>query len=129
MQYERSNTMRKLQKYEDSEIVLDDAQNEEMCDIVQSIGDDELEKLYIEGEKHGVGTIMKDIWITDVQQRKKQFFNDQDRNSMLILNHCYYFGNHIVLGFGGRGNRWNSITIRMGKLLCNCLFLCLSVII
>ena len=76
-QYERTNTMRKLSKYEDSKIVLDDAQNEEMCDIMQSIGDDELEKLYIKGEKHGVGTIMKDIWITDVQQRRKQFCNDQ----------------------------------------------------
>ena len=65
--------MRKLSKYEDSEIVLDDAQNEEMCNIVRSIGDDELEKLFTEGKKHGVGTIMKEIWITDVQQRRKQF--------------------------------------------------------
>jgi len=28
-----------------------------MYNIVQSIGDDELEKLYMEGKKHGVGTI------------------------------------------------------------------------
>ena len=96
-QYERTNTMRKLSKYEDSEIVLDDAQNEEMCNIVRSIGDDELEKLFTEGKKHGVGTIMKEIWITDVQQRRKQFFDDQDKNSTLISNYHYYRGNHIAL--------------------------------
>ena len=38
-----------------------------MIKIVQSIGDDDLEKLYTESEKHSVGTIMKEIWVTDVQ--------------------------------------------------------------
>ena len=75
-QYERTNSIRKLSNYEDSEMNLDDAQNEEMCNIVQSIGEDELEKLYTEGEKHGVGTIIKEICITDVQQRRKQFLDD-----------------------------------------------------
>ena len=84
-QYERTNTMRKLAKYEDSEIVLDHNQNEEMCKVVQSIGDDDLEKLYEEGEKHGVGKLMKEIWITDVEQRRKQFRDDQAKNSMLIV--------------------------------------------
>ena len=76
-QYERTNTMRKLAKYEDCEIALDHNQNEEMCKVVQSIGDNDLEKLYEEGEKHGVGKFVKEIWITDVEQRRKQFRSDQ----------------------------------------------------
>lgn len=80
-QYERTNTMRKLANYENSEIVLDHNQNEEMCKVVQSIGDNDLEKLYDEGEKHGVGKLMKEIWIADVEQRRKQFCDDQAKNS------------------------------------------------
>ena len=71
-QYERTSTMRKLANYESSEITLDVNQNE-MCSIVQAIGDDDLEKLYVEGEKHGVGSIMKEIWVTDVEQRRSKF--------------------------------------------------------
>lgn len=93
-QYERTNSIRKLAMYEDSEIMLDDTQNEEMCSIVQSIGDDDLENLYVEGEKHGVGKIMKEIWIMDAQQRRKQFFDDQAKNSMLVRN---YHADYIVL--------------------------------
>ena len=60
--------------YEDSEIMLDDTQNKEMCSIiVQSIGDDDLTNLNVDGKKHGVGKIMKDIWIMHAQQRRKQF--------------------------------------------------------
>jgi len=39
-QYDRTNTARKLVKFEDSEIQLDDPQNEEMQNIVQSIDED-----------------------------------------------------------------------------------------
>ena len=92
-QYERTNSIRKLAMYEDSEILLDDTQNEEMCSMVQSIGDDDLENLYVEGEKHGVGKLMKEIWITDAQQRRKQFFDDQAGNSMLVkIDHA----DHII---------------------------------
>ena len=38
---------------------------------------------------------MKEIWVSDVQQRRKQFFDDQDKNSMLILN--YFHGDYIAL--------------------------------
>ena len=84
-QYERTNRIRKLNSFEDSEVMLNDDQNDEMCSIVQSIGNDELEQLCLEGEKHGVGKIMKDIWLTDAQQRKQEFFEDQAKTSMLLL--------------------------------------------
>jgi len=77
--------MRKLASFEASEIVLDDDQNDEMCNVVQSIGNDDLEKLYLEGEKHGVAKIMKDIWLTDAQRRRGEFFDDQAKVSMLLL--------------------------------------------
>ena len=53
VQYQRTNVTRKLSNYEDSEINLSDAQSKEMCNTVQSIGDDKLE-----GEKYGIGIIM-----------------------------------------------------------------------
>ena len=84
-QYERTNHIRKLNSFEDSEVMLNDDQNEEMCSIVRSIGNDELEQLCLEGEKHGVGKIMKDIWLTDAQQGKQEFFEDQAKTSMLLL--------------------------------------------
>ena len=48
-QYERTNNIRKLQKYEESEVILDDDQNNEMCQIMEKIGVDELAKLYKKG--------------------------------------------------------------------------------
>ena len=84
-QYESTNSKRKLAAYEDCEVALNDDQNDEMCDVVRSIGEDELEKLYLEGEKHGVGKIMKDIWLSDTQQRKGAFFDDQAKTSKLLI--------------------------------------------
>ena len=54
-----------------------------MCNVVQRIGDVELDKLCKEGDKHGVGSIMKCIWITDKDRRNKEFFDDQATNSKL----------------------------------------------
>lgn len=83
-QYERTSNIRKLANHEENEISLDDDQHEEMCNITQRIGDDELEKLCKEGDEHGAGSIMKDIWITDQDRRSKEFFDDQASNSMLV---------------------------------------------
>ena len=82
-QYERTSNIRKLTNLEE-EISLDDEQHEEMCNVVQRIGDVELDKLCEEGDKHGVGSIMKGIWITDKDRRNKEFFDDQATNSKLM---------------------------------------------
>jgi len=37
---------------------------------VQGSAEHYLEKLYEEGKKHGVGKLMKEIWITDVEQSR-----------------------------------------------------------
>ena len=80
-QYERTNSIRKLEKYEDSELVLDEEQNEEMCAVMEAIQPEELKKLFEEGDQHGVGNLMKNIWFTDKQRQNSEFSCDQVRNS------------------------------------------------
>jgi len=47
-----------------------------MCDIVNmidgSVGDD-LQKTFEVGETHGVGSKLREIWMTDKRQRTEQF--------------------------------------------------------
>ena len=43
-EYQRTNNIRKLKKYEASELVLDDEQNAEMCSVMEVAQPDELEK-------------------------------------------------------------------------------------
>jgi len=73
-QYDRTNCMRKLASFEASEIVLDDDQNDEMHNVVQSIGDNDLEKLYLEGEEHGVFKIMKNILAYRCPAKERRMF-------------------------------------------------------
>ena len=42
-QYERTSNIRKLKKYEESEVTLDDEQNDEMCNIAEQIRTEDLE--------------------------------------------------------------------------------------
>lgn len=84
-QYERTSNIRKLQKYEENEVVLDDEQNDEMCAIVEKMGDEELQKLFDEGNKHGVGGILKDIWATDLDWQRTEFTHDQATNCKISL--------------------------------------------
>ena len=80
-QYERTSNIRKLSKFEDSEVVLNEEQNEEMCAITKTIQPEELEKLFEEGDQHGVGNLMMSIWFTDKQCQSAEFSSDQIRNS------------------------------------------------
>ena len=81
-QYERTSNIRKLGKYEDSELVLNEEQNEEMHVIMEAIQPEELEKLFQEGDQHDVGNLMKKkIWFTDKQHQNSKFSCDQVRNS------------------------------------------------
>jgi len=111
-QFERTNSIRKLQKYEENEVVLDDDQNDEMCQLMQKIGTDDLEALYKEGDQHGVRKVMEDIWVTDKEHQREEFTYDQATNSMLCsIAHNLTYESLFLVGNGGRGNRWNMITI------------------
>ena len=102
----RKNPMKKLLRFQEAEVPVDDEQNDEVSSItsfVQNKHQEELEKLYHEGminittkfpyiivgHKHGVGHIMKELWGADVtkQSDKQQSFQlDQKRNSKCYCN-------------------------------------------
>ena len=80
---ERGIDNRKLVKYGNAEITLADEQHTQMCDVMNAIDSeaiDELQKIFEEGESHGVDSKLKEIWITDRRQRIEQFQQDQARN-------------------------------------------------
>lgn len=85
---ERDNTTQKLKRYEHTEVPLDTNQDDEMNEIVSIIENefqDELDKLLAEGEKHGVGHKMKEIWSANKQRDSRDFRNDQIFNSELVF--------------------------------------------
>ena len=84
-QYQRSSSLRKLGRFEESEVVLDDEQNEEMCAIVETVQPEELEKLFQEGNQHNVGNLMKNIWYTDKDRQRKEFAQEQLQNGKWLL--------------------------------------------
>ena len=80
---EHSIDKRKLAKYENTEITLADEQHTQMYDVMNAIDGeavDDLQKIFEEGESHGVGGKLKEIWTTDRRQRIQQFQQDQARN-------------------------------------------------
>ena len=80
-QYQRTKSIRKLARYEASEIILDDEQNAEMCSVMEAIQSEGIDKVFKEGEQHGVGDIMKSLWFMDKECRKSEFRYDQEHNS------------------------------------------------
>lgn len=71
---------RKLAKYENTEITLADEQHTQMCDVINAIDGEAVDDFFEEGESHGVGSKLKEIWTTDRRQRIKQFQQYQARN-------------------------------------------------
>ena len=101
-QYKRSNNIQKLARLEENEIILDNEQHEEMSAAVEAVQVEELEKLFQEGEQHGVGSLLKNVWFTDKDCQRK-----------------YYWCNNVLFCLETserHGNRRNMITIHMGKL-------------
>ena len=45
--------------------MLSDDQNKEMCAKMEAARAEDLDKLYQEGDQHGVGSLMKTLWMTD----------------------------------------------------------------
>ncbi|XP_065914376.1 uncharacterized protein [Dysidea avara] len=70
-----------------------------MCAIlnkVEEVDKAELEKVFAEGDNHGVGTQIREVWTIDKRQQLAQFKVDQDRNVT-----------------GKQSNQWSMITIRI----------------
>ena len=49
MQSERSNMIRKLEKYSDADVKLNDEQHNEMCSVVERVSNEDLDKIFPEG--------------------------------------------------------------------------------
>ena len=48
-QSERSNMIRKLEKYSDADVKLNDEQHNEMCSVVERVSNEDLDKIFPEG--------------------------------------------------------------------------------
>ena len=103
-QYQRTNSLRKLVRYEASEVDLGDEQNAEMSSIVEATQPDELEKLFKEGDQCGVCDVLNSIWLTDKNCQKNEFSHDQEHNSELGLIMAIVYHVLFYLKPGGRGN-------------------------
>jgi len=98
---ERNSDKKKLRKYENTEVSLDDDQHDDLCEIVKKIEEvskDDLEKAFCEGDIHGVGDKVREIWVTDRRHQLQQFREDQMRIGMcyssllnLIITNCSYW--------------------------------------
>uniref|UniRef100_A0A1X7VHD9 Uncharacterized protein n=1 Tax=Amphimedon queenslandica TaxID=400682 RepID=A0A1X7VHD9_AMPQE len=73
----RDGDVRKRKKYEiDMDIPFNNEQDEEMSEVVATIDSkclDELAKLFEEGDNHGVGERIKEIWATDKPSVQQDF--------------------------------------------------------
>ena len=112
-QSERTNLIRKVERSNETDVILNDEQHEEMCGIVDEIDEESLEKIFLEASEHGVGSLMKDIWFTDSNRQQKDFFMIK---AIMASNAVVYLCMHCMhlLILGVHGNGWNMITIRIG---------------
>ena len=88
---ERNND-KKLAKSENTEVTLADEQHEEMSAIInkiEEVGKDDIEKVFAEGDSHGVGKEIREVWMTDKRQQLNQFKADQARNSEWSNRYTY----------------------------------------
>ena len=64
---------RKLARYENTEITLSEEQHTQMCDIMDVMGQvavDELQRIFEEGETHGVSNKLKENWTLDKRHER-----------------------------------------------------------
>lgn len=94
---DRRTDRRKLEKFEHMELPLDSEQDDELQRVVSTIEElcsDELEKLFAEGEKHGVGDRIRDVWYSDRRKESTNFKQDQTNNSEwhygILINILHY---------------------------------------
>ena len=87
---QRIKERRMIKKYVPDEIILNDQQHQELCQIQSSIKEvagSELESLFTEGEQRGahVGAILRQVWESDERSQHAasvtSFQEDQEKNS------------------------------------------------
>ena len=95
MQQERTAL---LKNYTHTEISLSEDQHDQMCDIVDKVSNaKELESMFTDGDNHGVGLALRELWKSDLQNVKKELEGDQQKNGILstyIIINAHY--NYII---------------------------------
>ena len=69
---ERGLDKKKLARYKNTEVTLSEEQHTQMCgvmDVVDQVAVDELQRIFEEGEAHGVSDQLKEIWTMDKRQQ------------------------------------------------------------
>lgn len=90
-QLERKNDKKQLKKYEFTDVVLDDDQHREMTQIMEKISKGSfIDDLFVEGNTHGAGELMKDLWENDKRYIKQEFEKDQKDNC--TYSACWFVG-------------------------------------
>ena len=56
-----------------------------MVNMIEEVDKDELEKVFADGDAHGVVAQIREVWITDRRQQLDQFKAGQARNSKLSV--------------------------------------------
>lgn len=85
---ERGKDKRKVKRFTRTDLTIDCEQAEEISAVVSMISrehSDELEKVFEQGKKHGVGSKLRDIWNLDARRDSIEFKKDQDRNGKLLM--------------------------------------------
>ena len=50
-----------------------------MCNVTEATEEsknDELDRVFAEGDTHGVGDVLRNVWHTDLRKQKKHFMAD-----------------------------------------------------
>ena len=122
---DRKKLRKTVLKYDDPlDVELSGVQDDELTRLVQAIeekGKEHLESVFSEADQTGEGNgdELRRAWERDVSSRR-EFFQDQLKNrKLVVVSHVLvlFIRNicHLFVGTSSRGNRWNSITFRVGR--------------
>jgi len=59
-------------------------------DTIDQVAVEDLECIFEEGEAHGVGAKLREIWTTDKREQKEQFQKDQAKTGECSVNENMY---------------------------------------
>lgn len=81
-----------LDKHANTDVTLDDALHDEMCEVIKEIEKDnsQLDKIFREAASYGVDGTPKEVWLMDKQRR--EFMKDQIKNGNYNYHYksCFY---------------------------------------
>ena len=94
---ERKNLNKQIAKYSNLSVILDDEQDKQMAEVVETIEGNEdlrsqLDEVLLEADQHkeGHGALLQEIWEADLaDSEREKFTEDQQRNHKYTAHYCY----------------------------------------